>query len=209
MNHIAIVGTMHSGKTTLANALVERDYQRIGLADAVKDIAAQALNEIKHAMAEEYGEHSPHGYGFFDVHKVNEHKAVLRPFLQWLGTDLARQFLYDDEVWIRAFRREVEWATKPVVCDDVRFPNEAAALKGMGFTVIRIHRPEEDRLASLRAAGMDLSNLSHASEIQVEEIETNDHWHCQDIEQIAYVADILSGRRPADPCYLNPAELVA
>ncbi len=88
MKNIAFVGPMHSGKSSAAAYLIERyGYERIGLADAVKACGAVAVNGFMHAM-ELCGEPPPRE--FLTVDDMNDNKAAFRPFLQWLGTDLAR-----------------------------------------------------------------------------------------------------------------------
>jgi hypothetical protein len=91
-----------------------------------------------------------------------------RQFMQWLGTEFGRQMIGED-MWVKAWQRELESARvdalmergddhgyPDVVADDVRFPNEAAAIRAMGGVVIRIARP---------GAGSS-SGAAHASEAQ-------------------------------------------
>lgn len=62
---------------------------------------------------------------------------VFRAFMQHFGTDV-RRFDYD-EYWVIEWMEEAS-KHKIVVTDDVRFANEAGAVKDLGGTVIRIVR---------------------------------------------------------------------
>ena len=65
-----------------------------------------------------------------------------RQFMQWLGTEFGREMIGPD-VWVEAWRRTIDEALTDengIVADDVRFPNEAEAIRAMGGIVIRIER---------------------------------------------------------------------
>jgi hypothetical protein len=163
MKHIALVAPMHSGKTTLANLLVERGYTRIALADELKEIAASLLNSFIIA----YRDDLP-ALIRVDREEIERNKAVYRPFLQWFGSDYVRGYLLAESFWLDRFTERLSATTQPVVCDDVRFPNEALALKALGFDIIRLIRPEEDRLVSIASSssGGAGTALSHTSETE-------------------------------------------
>lgn len=61
-----------------------------------------------------------------------------RELCQTLGTDWGRELVHPD-IWVRAAMRRVTHA--PVVFDDVRFPNEAAAIVARGGAMWKIHNP--------------------------------------------------------------------
>jgi hypothetical protein len=176
VTHLAIVGPMHSGKTTLANILVEEHgYTRIGLADAVKDAAEYMLNSfitfnLHHFPDRQDALGGPRPPILIDRQEIEDAKTTFRPLLQWLGTDFARQYLKNDRCWIEMFLAKLRHAQGPVVCDDVRFPNEADALREAGFTIVRITRPEEDRLGSIGSPAQHLGQLSHTSETEARTI---------------------------------------
>ncbi|MCC6382629.1 MAG: hypothetical protein IT304_08960 [Dehalococcoidia bacterium] len=198
-DRIALVAPMHSGKTTLANLLVERGYRRIALADALKYAAMWMLNDFILSYADYFPERKGrkdygHGPILIDREEIEEHKAVFRPFLQWLGTDFARQYLGNDRVWIDMFLSSIVPVNVPVVCDDVRFPNEAEALRAEGFRILRIIRPEEDRRASvLQATGEDVSVDLHVSESRIDDIRVDDCIHAGNLAELRAAADLLCG----------------
>lgn len=57
--------------------------------------------------------------------------------MQTLGTEWGRDIIAQD-VWLRAWASAVRVAGEPVVVDDVRFANEAAAVRQAGGRLIRI-----------------------------------------------------------------------
>lgn len=72
-------------------------------------------------------------------------KTTIRDFLQKLGTDAIRNGLHEN-AWVNALvanaKRELsENPNKWVIVTDVRFPNEAEAIRNMGGAVVRIVRP--------------------------------------------------------------------
>lgn len=77
-----------------------------------------------------------------------------RKAMQLLGTEFGRESIHEN-IWLDAWI-----ATMPddnVVCDDVRFPNEAEAIRGRGGCLIRIERPTNDNFERSHASeGQDL-----------------------------------------------------
>lgn len=200
MKNIAFVGPMHSGKTTAANYLVEQyGYARIGLADEVKRAASKMLNIFLSECHGHYPLYDDGGYRVMireiDTGEINDNKAIFRPFLQWLGTDFAREYLDAPNIWIDLFLKEAKWCNGrseiPVVCDDVRFPNEAEALRNAGFEVIKICRPLEERVASVVAAGGNPDHLNHPSELHADSIISNQQWYPDDVDGLYCLLDLL------------------
>jgi|SRR5579883_2076446 len=62
--------------------------------------------------------------------------------MQTFGTEWGRNLIHPD-IWIELWRRKVSSLPDniPVVCDDVRFPNEADAIHSLGGVIVRISRP--------------------------------------------------------------------
>lgn len=178
MTSIGLVGKMCAGKTSIAKALAEKHgYARLSLAYEVKEDAAAMLSY----WLDVYSNHvSPLQRVDIDVAWIEKNKGILRPFLQWLGTEWGRQLVGPETIWIDRFLLRVSKVTLPVVCDDLRFLNEADALRKAGFVIVRVVRDESERRASAGSQGID----GHASET----------------EQQAISADIIiyngSGRTP-------------
>jgi energy-coupling factor transporter ATP-binding protein EcfA2 len=129
---IAFVGPMGSGKSTLAKLVKEvLGGEIISFAGPLK----------KAALAMQI----PYENVYGTPEQKAEPLAILggmssRRFQQLLGTEFARNLVCDD-FWIRQFEAAV-WAAKSefVFCDDLRFLNEAAAIKKLGGVIIRVIR---------------------------------------------------------------------
>lgn len=71
-----------------------------------------------------------------------------RKLLQWLGTDWGRDTI-SNTLWVDLWKASVEEVKRDhvfldepiIVCDDVRFDNEAETLKELGGYVIKLVRP--------------------------------------------------------------------
>jgi len=74
------------------------------------------------------------------------HQMSVREFLQLLGTDAMRDHLHPN-VWVNALfadykpEKMSERSPSNWVITDVRFPNEAQAIKNRGGIIIRVDRP--------------------------------------------------------------------
>lgn len=145
---LALIGAKRSGKDTAADYL--RDvygYRKLAFADPLRDIA-ERLNPI----VGWWGPAGPTRYraaveecGYDDAKRFY---PELRRFLQVLGTEAIRGVLGDD-VWVDYLVKRVydQWRQdprQPLVITDVRFPNEADTLTRLGFTTVRILRPQAE-----------------------------------------------------------------
>ena len=145
---VGITGYAGPGKTTAAGSLMQNGYYRLRFADPIKEmVAILGLTS-----------------GQLDGDQKEEPTALLggkspRYAMQTLGTEWGRN-LVSPTIWIDILRRraqEMRVVGQPVVVDDVRFPNEAEAIKEVGGFLIRVVRPEQ-----FLPIGM-----SHASEFSI------------------------------------------
>lgn len=120
---IGLCGPAGAGKSTIAEYLQDvYGAKRYSLAEPLKDIAARTLDFTHEQL---YGTQSQKEaidprYGFSP-----------RWFLQKLGTDGCRGVLGSD-IWVNALLRRIRTeAPKYAVVEDVRFPNEADAIRGL------------------------------------------------------------------------------
>lgn len=129
-----------SGKTTLAEALARCGFARLRFAAplkaALRAILAEAgedpatiermiEGDLKQAPAEALAGETP------------------RWAMQTLGTEWGRR-LIGENLWVDLLIRraaKLRAIGQPVVCDDMRFPNEAEAIRAAGGVLIRIERP--------------------------------------------------------------------
>lgn len=157
MELIGLSGYARSGKDETARVLIEEEgFQRIAFADKLRDFL-YALNPVvsydrgfsNDAMTtrdEKGGLWMPirlrdviDTYGW-DGYKETKYVSEIRPLLQRLGTEAGRQVLWDS-IWIDAAFHGLDPDGKYVVTD-VRFPNEAEAVRERGGYLWRINRPE-------------------------------------------------------------------
>jgi hypothetical protein len=147
-----IIGFGHvaqSGKDTAARYLAVNHFFTHGaFAGALKDAAG--------AM-----------FGLSTEQLHGRTKEVVDPFwgvtprnlLQRLGTEAGRN-VFGDDIWIRALRRRIETSSSARwAISDVRFPNEAEAIRAWGGYLVRIDRP---------GAGATGGIARHASETALE-----------------------------------------
>lgn len=161
---VGLIGKKRVGKDTFAAVLVEEfGFARVAFADPLKEMAL-TIDPIVHVG---YGwDDDGLAYGLGELveqhgwEAVKDHYPAARRFLQRLG-DGVRQF--DPEFWVRAGMAQAEdlrtesttlyaWAENeiakigpnPVVITDVRYPNEADAIREAGGLLFRITRPGVD-----------------------------------------------------------------
>ena len=130
---IGVAGTAGSGKDARARVLVAgNDFERRALADALRT-GARAMFGLSHGQV--------HGQ---DKERVDGRWGLSpRQILQRLGTEAMRRE-FGDDVWIRDLFGHID--ARPEignwVVPDVRFPNEARAIKAQGGEVWLIKRPD-------------------------------------------------------------------
>lgn len=128
---IGVIGVAGSGKTVVAKHLIERyGFSRKRFAEPLKRMLKLGLGltdeEIdgagKQKALEQFGGCTP------------------RHIMQTLGTDWGRRMIHSD-IWVNVWKRDAYATGGLVVVDDVRFPNEAAAVRELGGTLWRVYRP--------------------------------------------------------------------
>jgi hypothetical protein len=148
---IGFNGKMFAGKSVAIDALK---------ANTKKDVEnfkfAQPLYDIQEFMYSRIGQPIPYPKD--------------RKLLQWLGTEWGRE--KDTNLWVNIWKQEVgeyleRSPTAIATCDDCRFDNEAAIIKGMGGIIVQITAPEATRTARAKELGMTIVN--HASENGISE----------------------------------------
>jgi len=71
-----------------------------------------------------------------------------RELLQTVGTDLLRN-QFDRSIWIKSIYKLIQqFPERDYVITDVRYPNEAVAVKKWGGLLIHINRPNKDDIGS-------------------------------------------------------------
>lgn len=183
MRIIGFVGKKQSGKSTAAKHLIAKGYERLSFAGPLRELCIKAFNLPREYFYEERLKEHPIGDIVIDknvidlllaleglspdalnrdlTRKLNEGAIFIcntpRQLLQKVGTEVFRQGV-SDTYWINKAINSLD-KSKDYVLDDVRFINEAEALKAEGAAMVRIKR-----------AGLS-SNDTHASEMEIDLIE--------------------------------------
>lgn len=154
---IGFVGAAGSGKDTAAESLIAQGWKRKSFADPLKSYCSHAFQlpilyfndpQLKDAeFAEPFKRTSDKLHEIFTelggIGYPTELTGAIfrspRQILQFVGTDIARNLVGGD-VWVNRFLDSMELEDGNIVITDVRFRNEARAIKDMGGYVVKIKR---------------------------------------------------------------------
>lgn len=131
---IGLSGYAGSGKSTAAAALVDIGWSQRKFAGPLKAMM-RALLDAQGATPEKI-ERMIEG-DLKEVSSLYLGGQTPRYAMQALGTEWGRLRL-TDSIWVDAALRTVKG---PTVFDDVRFDNEAEAIRALGGIIVRIERP--------------------------------------------------------------------
>ncbi len=143
---IGVAGKAGAGKDTFVLGLIQAGYIRAAFADALKHVTAMTAGEPV--------------TNFTDLKLKEEFSEALqmtrRRALQNVG-NMMRQATHDG-IWLQRVVRDWEASGRVATAiSDVRYPNEAAAVKDAGGIVVRIERPS--------LVGLTGEAAVHASEV--------------------------------------------
>lgn len=164
IKHIAIVGKMYAGKTTLAEYLVEHHgYLRRAMAGPLKALGEFAYGEPVQKDKE---------YLVTDMWTGLAIEKTGREILQGIGQALK---VVDRDIWLKCFINDTAplMLEKPLTVDDVRFAFEANYLRSNGWTIVKVDTPDEERIRrAFKLTGKEPTQkeLTHESEIEVDTI---------------------------------------
>lgn len=160
---IGLVGKKRAGKDTFAERLIaEHGFVKVSFSAPVKE-AALAVDPIIISAEDrtDWGAGPVRLSELVDNHGWEYAKSIpeVRRFLQRLGTDAIRAI--DPDFWVRAGMNKIPrdgfgHTRVPVVITDVRFANEARAIKEAGGILVRVERPGSD------------DGDTHASEVELD-----------------------------------------
>ena len=152
---IGITGYKRAGKDTAAAVIASiLGYDLVQFAGTLKDmmralLAGQGMpvEEIeRYVEGDLKDDPTPHLLGNSPRHAM-----------QTLGTEWGREQL-DDSIWVTMALRAAARAAKGAIITDVRFPNEARAVRAAGGFLIRVERAELEQTSA------------HASEVHIKDI---------------------------------------
>lgn len=130
---VGLTGRKRSGKSTVARILCERHgFVELSFANPIREFVARLL--------------WPNGTGALERNKeapIDWLDGITpRQMMQTLGTEWGRQMVHPD-LWVRACMHRLEYTRCPrIVISDVRFPNEAKAIRERGGVIVEVWRDE-------------------------------------------------------------------
>lgn len=134
---IGLSGYAQAGKDTLGQYLWQNHaYTAVAFAEPMRE-AMRRLNPTVEINGNHISYvHALEHFGYEDLKKV---AGDVRPLMQRLGTEVGRN-MFGENFWVDLALKHIPDGSK-VVFTDVRFPNEAQAVKSLGGEVWRISRP--------------------------------------------------------------------
>lgn len=132
---IGLVGYARSGKDSVAEVLAEYGFERISFADAIRN-ALYTLDPYVTGTSGLRVSQLVDTLGW-DVVKVQY--PEIRRLLQVFGTEVARE-QWSDSFWVDLGFAQMKPEGRYVITD-VRFPNEAEAVRQHGGELWRVDRP--------------------------------------------------------------------
>src|SRR5690625_2901366 len=194
ITRIAICGKLRSGKSLIAEHLVENQgFHRIAFGDALKRYADEIFPHFTEEITapdEIFGGTRVIGY--------RKPRALYQTFGQAMRE-------IDPDIWLYHAERTIEAlsnmrSVKGIVIDDLRQPNEEIWARDNGFTIIRVNANEDTRLERARALGdsFEIEDLRHETELHIDDIEADyDIWNdgdsAEDVEDLKReIDDIMS-----------------
>lgn len=142
---IGFVGFKQIGKSTASKYLEEKyDFYRHNFKDALVAEMKDNFPDLLQALVErEYPERllpdeTAHA-DWIDQLFIDK-PPLMRALMQNYGTDVRRKD--DGNYWVKQWLKNSYGGFGNIVCDDIRFKNEAAALKGRKGIIIRLTRPD-------------------------------------------------------------------
>lgn len=137
MVDVGLMGFARSGKDSVGAVLVNEGYRKVSFASPMRRMLALLNGSVE----------TPNGfmplmdalylYGGWEGLKV--HVPEVRGLLQRLGTSVGREYL-GENFWVDLAFKDLKFS-ESYVFTDVRFPNEAEAIRARGGVVWQIKRP--------------------------------------------------------------------
>jgi len=180
--NIYILGKMASGKTTMANMIVDKfpNFKRVSLAEPIKNIVYNIDNMGDDELIKKFI--TPYYYDLdsakraafskilFETRYIPKDNNKERKRLQFLGTEGGRNRI-DINIWVTILINK--YKNGDYVVDDCRFKNESEAFFKNEWTPIFLLASEVDRIARIKklyGEDFDISVLKHASETELDQI---------------------------------------
>jgi hypothetical protein len=134
---LGLSGWARSGKDTIADYLVDVEgYTKVSFAQPMKEAMYRlnpriTVNEVVNTALRV-------GIDVYGWDGLKERSPDIRGLLQRFGTEIGRE-MFGENFWVDYALNSIEDGSK-VVFSDVRFPNEADAIRQLGGKVYRVER---------------------------------------------------------------------
>lgn len=136
---VGLIGYARAGKDTLAAELVAGyGYRRIAFADPLREVALRLDPIIGPNDDVDYSDRLRGTVEAFGWEYTKTFFPEARRLLQNIGASL--RDLIDENLWLDTAMRQVDSHAGPVVVTDVRYPNEARAIRERGGILVRVVR---------------------------------------------------------------------
>jgi len=161
---LGLSGAAGAGKDTFGYLLRdEYGFHKAAYADRLR-VALYTLNPLVVANYDHHGMFPVSGYEGpvyrslqsvideygWEGYKASPFSLDVRRLIQLMGTEVGRG-IAGENVWVDATFRDLP-VDKNIVITDVRFPNEAQAIKDRGGYIVHIVRPGVDNRAGMHAS---------------------------------------------------------
>jgi len=134
---IGIAGYARSGKDTIADYLVdEHNYIKVSFSTPMKEAMYRlnpriTVNEVQNTALRV-------GIDVYGWEGLKERSPDIRGLLQRFGTEVGRE-MFGEDFWVNYALDSIPDGGKAVIAD-VRYPNEANAIRALGGKVYRVER---------------------------------------------------------------------
>jgi hypothetical protein len=135
---LGLSGWARNGKDTVADHLISNyGYERVSFAAPMKEALYRlnpkiTINGIPSLPVKL-------GVDLYGWDSLKEHGPEIRELLQRFGTEVGRE-MFGEDFWVNAAIDGIDDGSR-VIVSDVRYPNEADAIKKLGGEVWRVVRP--------------------------------------------------------------------
>lgn len=139
---IGVIGLINSGKSSIANTLVE-DYgfTKVSFADSLKDAVAAIFGWDRQLLQGDTEQSRLWREQFDDYWTdVMGHPVSPRWVLQHIGTDVMRDHFHKN-IWVHSLMKKVADPHKNYVISDVRFRNEVDVILSQHGQIWEVQRP--------------------------------------------------------------------
>ena len=139
---VGIIGLINSGKSTIADILVE-DYGfiKVSFADTLKDAVAAIFGwprQLLQGDTEESRKWREQVDEYWS--NVMQHPVTPRWVLQHIGTDVMRDHFHKS-IWVHSLMKKLHNSSSNYVISDVRFRNEVDVILSQQGQIWEVQRP--------------------------------------------------------------------